>query len=163
MACPLWKLSSGCQRRAFRHLATLPTVVAYPRQTCSKTLRQPSKFLQRYRTQFATHRGSNKNICFKIKFYYKIFSTLCCTRCPVNSGLTIPGRVATVLERPIKMLANCGAMSKGLTLNPAQANPPKPTATVRKATTATALVAWAASSRKTVWKQNAPQVQILRT
>ena len=42
----------------------------------------------------------------------KLELTLSCTMWPVRRGLIMPGRVATVLERPISMLANCGAMSK---------------------------------------------------
>jgi hypothetical protein len=62
----------------------------------------------------------------------------------------MPGNVATVLDKPMRMLANWGAISKWFTLKPAQAKPPNPTATVRLATTALGVVECATASRNSV-------------
>ncbi len=45
---------------------------------------------------------------------------------PVMAGLMMPGMVPMVLEMPMRMAAYCGAMSRWLMENPAQAKPPQP-------------------------------------
>ena len=68
----------------------------------------------------------------QINFYNNIFT--CLVIIFATNGATIPGIVPAVLVIPINIPAYCGAISIWLILNPACANPLKPTEMVRNST-----------------------------